>query len=169
MHWLGVCLTVTTPYQFSGGLIQSLGFSSLQIKTHNLISLTVGVSVTISIVTTGRVSPRAPHQLCHSKTWIAYSLQKNVFISTDFSHPCYLKLTKASTTSDLDLCLPASPEFTGSWNDMPHPLMVITLKLYPFHISHLFLNVKWNLPHLNLNFSTLLKQHHFSPKNQQIK
>ena len=63
---------------------------------------------------------------------------------------------KASTTLGLDLCSPASPEFTGPWNEMPRPLMVITLKLHPFHISHLFLNVKWNLPHLNFDFSTLL-------------
>ena len=28
---------------------------------------------------------------------------------------------------------------------MPRPLMVIKLKLHPFHISHLFLNVIWNL------------------------
>ena len=63
---------------------------------------------------------------------------------------------KASTTLGLDLCPPASPEFTGPWNEMPRPLMVITLKLHPFHISHLFLNVKWNLPHLNFDFSTLL-------------
>ena len=49
----------------------------------------------------------------------------------------------------LDLCPPASPEFTGPWNEMPRPLLVITLKLH-----HLFLNVKRHLPHLNFDFST---------------
>ena len=39
--------------------------------------------------------------------------------------------------------------------EMPRPLMVITLNLHPFHISHLFLNVKWNLPHPIFEFSTL--------------
>ena len=68
------------------------------------------------------------------------------------NYACY----KASTTLSLDLCPPASPEFTGPWNEKPRPLMVITLKLHPFHISHLFLNVKWNLPPLNFDFSTLL-------------
>ena len=38
---------------------------------------------------------------------------------------------------------------------MPCPLMVIKLTLHPFRISHLFLNVKWNLPHLKFDFSTL--------------
>ena len=33
--------------------------------------------------------------------------------------------------------------------EMPRPLMVITLNLHPFQISHGFLNVKWSLPHLN--------------------
>ena len=42
--------------------------------------------------------------------------------------------------------------FTGPWNEMPRPFMVITQKLHPFHISHLFLNLKWNLPHLNFVF-----------------
>ena len=63
---------------------------------------------------------------------------------------------KASTTSSLDLCLPASPDFTGPWNEKPSPLIVITLKLHPFHISHLFLNVKLNLPYLDFDFSTLM-------------
>ena len=39
---------------------------------------------------------------------------------------------------------------------MPRPLMVSTIKRHPFHISHLFWNVKWNLPQLNFNFSTLI-------------
>ena len=64
--------------------------------------------------------------------------------------------TKASKTSGLDLCPPASPEFIGPRNEMPRPLMVIILKLNPFHISYLFLNVKLNLPHLDFDFSTLL-------------
>ena len=34
--------------------------------------------------------------------------------------------------------------------------MVITLQLHPFHISHLFLNAKWNLTHLNFVFLTLI-------------
>ena len=54
----------------------------------------------------------------------------------------------------LDLCPPASPEFTGPWKEMPRPLMVITFRLHPFNISHLFLNVKRHLPHLNFDFST---------------
>ena len=40
--------------------------------------------------------------------------------------------------------------------EMSCPLMVITQKLYPFHISHLLLIVEWNLPHLNFDFSTLI-------------
>ena len=32
----------------------------------------------------------------------------------------------ASTILGLDLCPPASPQFTGPWNEMPRPLMVIT-------------------------------------------
>ena len=39
---------------------------------------------------------------------------------------------------------------------MPHPLMVITLKLHKYHISHLFLIVKRNLPHFNFDFLTLI-------------
>ena len=43
----------------------------------------------------------------------------------------------------------------GHEMEMPRPPMVITLKLHPFHISHLFLNVKWHLPHLNFDFQHL--------------
>ena len=42
---------------------------------------------------------------------------------------------------------PTSPQFTGPWN-----LVVVTLKLHPFHIYHLFSNVKWRLPYLNFDF-----------------
>ena len=38
--------------------------------------------------------------------------------------------------------------------EIPRPLMVITLKLHLFHISHLILNVKRYLSHLSLEFST---------------
>ena len=84
-----------------------------------------------------------------------------------------IRLDKASTTLSLDLCPPASPEsriyslpeFTGPWNEKPRPLMVglITLNLHPFHISHLFLNVKWNLPALNFDF-----QHFYPLKEAKI-
>ena len=49
---------------------------------------------------------------------------------------------KASTTLSLDLCPPASPLLQGHEMEMSLPLMVITLKLHPFHISYLFLIVK---------------------------
>ena len=52
------------------------------------------------------------------------------------------KQHKASTTSGLDLCPTASPEFTGPRNEMLCLLTVNTLKSHPFHIYHLFLNVK---------------------------
>ena len=57
-----------------------------------------------------------------------------------------------------DLCPPASPQFTRSSNRN-------TLSLHDNHpkitsvsytVSHLFLNVKCNLPHLNTDFSTLI-------------
>ena len=62
---------------------------------------------------------------------------------------------KASTTLSLDLCPSASPQFTGPWNRDAVPLKVITRKLLPFYTSLLF-NVKWDIPHLNFDFSTLI-------------
>ena len=38
--------------------------------------------------------------------------------------------------------------------EMPRPLVVSTLKIHPFHISHLFLNMKLSLLHLNFEFTT---------------
>ena len=53
------------------------------------------------------------------------------------------------------ICVPL-PHLNLQGHEMPRPLIVITLILHPFHISHLFSNVKWNLPHLNFDFSILL-------------
>ena len=68
----------------------------------------------------------------------------------------------ASTTLGLGLglCPLASHEFTGPWNGNAlsphgnHPQ--ITVHVHPFQISHLFLNLKWILPHLNYYFSKLI-------------
>ena len=43
----------------------------------------------------------------------------------------------------------------GREMEVPRPLMVITLKLHSFHISHFF-KCELNLPHLNFEFSTLI-------------
>ena len=53
------------------------------------------------------------------------------------------------------ICVPL-PHLNLQGHEMPRPLIVITLKFHPFHISHLFSNVKWNLPHLNFDISILL-------------
>ena len=65
-------------------------------------------------------------------------------------------LHKASTTLSLDLCPPASPQFTGAWNgktSSPHANHPENTSIS--HFSS-FLSVKWNLSNLNSHTSTLI-------------
>ena len=69
---------------------------------------------------------------------------------------CVCIVYYASITLSLDLCPPASPEFTGPWNgnaSFPHGNHPKIKSISYF--SSFFLNVKGNLPHLNFDFSTL--------------
>ena len=61
---------------------------------------------------------------------------------------------KASSTLRLDLCHPASPKFSGPWNGNDSSLHCHHPKITSIShfISHLLLNVKWNLP---IDFLTL--------------
>ena len=68
-------------------------------------------------------------------------------------------LPKASTTLSLGLCPPASPKFTWPWNWnslSPHGNDPNITFIWNFSSILVFLNVKWNLLHLNFDVSSTL-------------
>ena len=66
-----------------------------------------------------------------------------------------INMMKNSRQSIMSLnLLTASPQFTGPWNENASSPHGKHLQNTPFHIFHLFLNVKINLPHLNFEFTT---------------
>ena len=88
------------------------------------------------------VSKRQQNQGCQYRKHKVLQLQQLAVVASWIIHSCYM----------IAAFILASRKFTGSWNGNSSSPHGYHPEIISFHISHLFLNGEWNLPHHNVNF-----------------